>query len=355
MVQSWLLRVLLFPFSLLYGLGSYLYQLAWDRGLLKSVQFDLPIIAVGNLSVGGSGKTPHVEYLIRLLHPYLQVGILSRGYKRQTRGFRIVSARDNARTVGDESLQYKRKFPQVVVAVAEERALAIPQLLKSHPELQVILLDDAYQHRAVKPGLNILLTEYNRPWTRDWLLPVGRLREWPCASQRADIVIATKCPASLSPSDASFFEKELKLSPHQQLFFSTYRYGSPYYLFNPQQRISLQPHLHVVLLSAIANTDYLLQYLEAQVQSAITFTFADHHYFSNYDMGQLDRLFRVRTPKPHLIITTEKDAVRLELHRQFILEKQLPIFVLPVEVSFLFDQGAHFDARIKQFLLDFKV
>ncbi len=355
MVQSWLLRILLFPFSLLYGLGVYLRELAWETGILKSVQFDLPVISVGNLSVGGSGKTPHVEYLIRLLRPYLQVATLSRGYKRKTRGFRIIGGRDDALSAGDEPLQYKRKYPDVVVAVAEERALAIPQLLKHRPEIQVILLDDAYQHRAIRPGLNILLTEYDRPYTRDWLLPAGRLREWPSAAKRADIVIVTKCPDTMSREEAETLEKQLKLAPHQQLFFSKYRYGQPYYLFNPQQRIALQPSMHVLLISAIANTDYLLQYLESQVASVATFTFADHHYFSNYDMGQLDRLFRIRTPKPDLILTTEKDAMRLELHQQFLLEKKLPVFVLPVEVEFLFQDGNRFDERVKEFLLEFKV
>ncbi len=355
MVQSWLLRALLFPFSLLYGLGVHLRELAWKSGILKSVHFDLPIISVGNLSVGGSGKTPHVEYLIRLLRPYLHIAILSRGYKRKTRGFRTATLQDDALTVGDEPLQYKRKYPDVVVAVAEERALAIPQLLKSHPEVQVILLDDAYQHRAVKPGLNILLTEYDRPWTRDWLLPAGRLREWPSAAHRADVVIVTKCPNGLHPSEAQQFERALKLAAHQRLFFSKYRYGQPYHLFHHQQRLSLHKELHVLLISAIANTDYLLQYLESQVRSVATFTFADHHYFSNYDMGQLDRHFRLRTPPPDVILTTEKDAMRLELHRPFLLEKKLPIFVLPVEVEFLFEQGPSFDALIRQFLLDFKV
>jgi tetraacyldisaccharide 4'-kinase len=346
-----LLKILLFPFSLLYGFGAGIHDLLYRVGLLRGVRFDVPVISVGNLSVGGSGKTPHTEYLVRLLQDYINLGILSRGYKRKTSGFRFVQPADTAETVGDEPLQYKRKFPDVVVAVGESRALAIPQLLMSDMELHAVLLDDAYQHRAVLPGLNILLTEYSRPFTRDFLLPMGRLREWRSAYERADIIVLTKCPVRLGEAERAAWRKEIAPLPHQKLFFSYYKYGQAYFLFNPQLRLPLQREWNVLLLCAIANVDYLMEYAERQVQRVQLLEYPDHHNFTKYEISRLVSRYQQWDVTDKVIVTTEKDAVRLELHAAYLREKNIPILVLPVEVAF---HEAGFDEAVKQFLLDFR-
>lgn len=349
-----LLQLLLSPFSLLYGIGVILRDFLYQTGLLKGVVFNLPIISVGNLSVGGSGKTPHVEYLIRLLRDYLEIATLSRGYKRETKGFLIASSSHNATQIGDEPLQYKRKYPDVLVTVSESRTFAIPEILNHQPNTQVVLLDDAFQHRAIIPGLNILLTEYSYPFTRDYLLPAGRLREWRSAYHRADIIIVTKCPTNLDREEQVLFFREINPLPHQQLYFSYFTYNYPYYIFNPNYAIHLQPDMDVLLICAIARTSYLLQYLQEQVQSVVLLEFEDHHYFTKNDIASFKATFERMEGKKKLIITTEKDAMRLDLHRNYLITHQLPIFVLPVEVKFHFEEGEKFDEQIKSFLLNFR-
>ncbi len=354
MIQRALVRLLLAPFSLLYGLGVGLINLFYRQGLLKAITFDVPVISVGNLSVGGAGKTPHIEYLIRLLHEYVNLATLSRGYSRKTRGFLQVTHNMTAEEAGDEPLQFKRKFPDIMVTVAEDRAFAIPTIIGRRPDMQLILLDDAFQHRAVQPGLNILLTEYSRPFTRDWLLPSGRLREWRRAYYRADIIIVTKCPPDLTEEQARAMREEIKPQPHQQLFFSYYVYGNPYYIFDHRYRMQLRPEQNVLLISAIANTDYLMQYLEAHTAEVRAQEFADHHYFSRGDIGLLHQAFNNWDTEKKVILTTEKDAMRLELHREYLVAERLPIFALPVEVRFHFGEGERFEELIRQFLLNFK-
>lgn len=355
MIQQTLARILLMPFALLYGLGVSLRNAFYRMGLLKSLTFSVPVISVGNLSVGGAGKTPHIEYLIMSLRDHLHMATLSRGYRRKSRGFLEVLPRSNAEQSGDEPLQFKRKFPDLGVYVSEDRAFAIPRIMMRRPQTQLVLLDDAFQHRSVKPGLNILLTQYRRPFTRDFLLPAGRLREWRGAYERADVMIVSKCPNDLSREEAERLRVELNPLPHQTLYFSYYEYRAPYYAFNPRYRLNLEPDLEVLLISAIANTDYLLGYLESQVAEVHTLEFEDHHFFTAYDMGRLKENFGRIETRRKVILTTEKDATRLELHRGFLVEQRLPIFVLPVAVKFHFDEGARFDQQVRQFLLDFKV
>ena len=327
----------------------------YRAGLLKSMTFNVPVISVGNLSVGGAGKTPHIEYLIRLLREYINVATLSRGYSRKTRGFLMVQRRNNAEQVGDEPLQFKRKYPDISVAVAEDRAFAIPQLMMQKPETQLVLLDDAFQHRSVKPGVNILLSEYDRLFTKDYLLPAGRLREWRSAYERADIIIVSKCPTDLPASEKERLREEIKPLPHQKLFFSYYTYHAPYYLFNPRYRLQLDQEVEVILISAIARTEYLVDYLEQQTGPIRAMEFEDHHYFSKEDMSALNQQFQRLETRRKVIITTEKDAMRLELHRQFLIEQRLPIFVLPLEVQFHFDEAEEFNSLVRDYLLNFKV
>ena len=354
MIQAILFKIILAPISLLYGLGISLRDFFYRQNLLKSIEFDLPVISVGNLSVGGAGKTPHIEYLIRLLQDYLNIATLSRGYKRKTRGYIELHSSMTAEQGGDEPLQFKRKFPEVMTVVSENRAFAIPKILMSRPDIQLILLDDAFQHRSVKPGLNILLTEFSHPFTEDYLLPSGRLREWRSAYERADVIIVSKCPPYMEASEKKQFLDSIKPFPHQKLYFSYYDYDPLYYIFNMGYKTVIQPDWDVLLISAIARTDYLLDYLEPKVNSVKILEYEDHHLFDKHDLSVLKSSFEAIDSKKKIIITTEKDAMRLELHRTFIMESNLPVFALPVSVKFHFEDGEDFDEDVRDFLLNFK-
>jgi len=355
MIQFQLIRILLLPVSLLYGLVIWIRNLLYNQKVLKETRFDFPIISIGNLSVGGTGKTPHIEYLIRLLSPYIHVGTLSRGYKRKTIGYQKVETTGNALQYGDEPLQFKRKYPHVAVAVAENRVFGLPRLLMDAPQTQVVLLDDAFQHRSIKPALNILLTEYKRPYFSDFVLPSGRLREWPASSTRADMIIVTKCPPGMTTDQRDQFLIKLKPEPDQKVYFSTYDYGQPYYFVNENIKRDIGKKDTVVLMTAIADTDFLLEYIRGKTDEVYEEAHEDHHVFSNYDIAQIQKKFAEIDNPLKFILTTEKDAMRLEMHKKFIMEKNLPIFVLPVQVKFLFNESQPFDNDIKRFLLDYKI
>jgi len=350
-----LARILLRPFSAIYGLGLLFRNAFYDAGIVRSTSFNIPVISIGNLSVGGAGKTPHVEYLTQLLSQYYPIGILSRGYKRKSKGFRLVNAQDKVTLVGDEPLQFKRKFQNTVVAVSESRAIGIPMLLQKHPNVGTILLDDAFQHRSVTPEINVLVTEFDFPYTQDYLLPAGRLREYRSASERADIIIISKCPSEEDKVNTELIESEINLLNHQSIFYSYYDYQDPYYLLNPRYRVKVEKPYEIILLTAIASEDYLLKYLEPKVDKIISFRYEDHHYFTEHDMSQLNLTFAKIEAPNKFIVTTEKDATRLEMHKDFIIKNKLPIFVLPIEVKFLFDEGPKFDSLIKKYLLNFSV
>ncbi len=354
MSEDILIRILFFPLAILYGFGVGLRNLFYRLGILRSVRFDLPVISVGNLSVGGAGKSPHIEYLIRWLDQFIDVAVLSRGYGRNTSGYRPVTVIDTAEMVGDEPLQFKRKFPEVPICVSESRALGVPELVKRNPETQCVLLDDAFQHLAVTPGLNILLTEFAHPFTRDWLIPSGRLRESRYGYRRADIIVVTKCPPEMTPLQRQKMVLEIDPFPRQHIFFSRYRYANPYDLLRPDIRRPLDLDTDVLLLSGIANTDYLLQYLATAVKSAQTLEFEDHHFFKEDELNDMLRRFNRLPGRNKIILTTEKDAMRLELHRDFFWKNELPVFVLPVEVTFCDDDETGFQEEVKRVLLDFK-
>ena len=354
MNNNWIAKILLFPFSLIFASVISLRNIFYEAGLLKATSFNIPIINVGNLSLGGTGKTPHIEYLIRLLSPYIKIGTLSRGYKRKSKGFRMVNSQDDALAAGDEPLQFKTKFPQIPVAVSESRNIGIPLLVKYNPDLQCILLDDAFQHRSVVPGLNILLTEYNHLFVDDLLLPAGRLREPRSSYSRADIIIVTKCPENIPEEDQRITIEKIKPYPYQKLFFSKYNYGDPYYILDPNISIKLYPELSVHIVSAIANADYMIDYLDSSCSIESIIKFEDHHYFSRHEMEHFQKIYE-NNPKDNIIfLTTEKDAMRLLVYKDFILANNLPIFILPVSVDFMNDGSEDFDESIKHFLLNFK-
>lgn len=351
----WLLRIFLLPLAILYAAGVSIRLWLYKLNIYHRISFSFPVISVGNLAVGGTGKTPHVEYLAWQLKNYLQVGILSRGYKRSTVGFKVVEPNTPVREVGDEPLQYKLKFPDLAVAVAEQRALGIPLLLKYAPDTQIVILDDAFQHLGVKPAINILLTSFQNPYFQDFILPLGRLREFRQGYTRADIIVVTKCPENLSIMEQNEIITKIKPLPHQKVFFSYYKYYQPYNFLNSQHRIELSRTMHILLLSAIANTDYLADYLAEQVGEVENIAFEDHHYFSNHELAQIHNRFLQIPTAEKVIITTEKDAVRLTEHLDFVRSENLPIFVLPIEVEFITSPSDHtFLEVIQSKLLDIK-
>ena len=354
MLRWFIIRLLLLPFSLIYGLIVAIRNYFYDKGILSSTSFSLPVISVGNLSVGGSGKTPHIEYLINLLKDHIHIGTLSRGYKRKTSGYLEVFGHSLPKNTGDEPLQFKRKFPEIMVAVSENRDTGIISMVGDRPHLQTILLDDAFQHRAVKPHLNIMLTEYARPFFDDFFLPSGRLREWRSSYKRADVIIVTKCPDDLSPEKRKEFLEKIKPMDHQKVFFSKYEYSTPYYLFNPKYTFELREDFQILLLSAIANTDYLMNYLEPKVEQIVEMEYPDHYHFTPNDIGKLNTYFGRMHKKEKVIITTEKDAMRLNEHKDYLVKNKLPVFVLPVKVKFLGNDEALFNEHIQQFLVNFE-
>lgn len=354
MLRTWLIRILLMPFALLYGLGVLIRNSLYRFGLLKSVEFNIPVISVGNISIGGTGKTPHIEYLINLLKEHLQVATLSRGYGRKTKGYKVVSPANTADQVGDEPLQFKRKYPDIPVVVSESRTFGIIQMLQNFNSLQCILLDDAFQHLSVKPGLNILLTAFEKPFFRDFLLPVGRLREWPASYERADAIVVSKCPHDWTPEKRNKILDNLRPRPGQEVFFSRFKYGKPYSFYDPAHRIDLGEGRDIIVLSAIANTDYLTEYLERFGNDHHFMSFTDHHLFTVDEISQMSQLFANISNDQKFVLTTEKDAVRLEPHRRFLYEKRIPVFVLPVSVEFLDNDQPRFDLFVQNFLLEFR-
>lgn len=341
-------RILLYPLALIYGVIIWMRNKMYDSGFFSSVEFSVPVITVGNLSVGGTGKTPHIEYLVTLLQYQYRVATMSRGYKRRTQGFLLADENTNALRIGDEPMQYHMKFPELVVSVAEERMIGIPALLQKRPEVEVILLDDAYQHRSVKAGVNILITDYSRPYYKDRILPMGRLRESRGAAKRADIVIVSKCPAALSENEAAEMRNKIAPLPHQQVFFSSISYGQAYTLFN-REPVELK-NKHIVLVCCIARPEPLVQHLQSTAAGVHILSYPDHHYFYSKDLEEIKAAYDNWDVADKVIVTTEKDAARLHLHREKLAEMNLPIVVLPITISFLLGGQQAFDMAINRYV-----
>ena len=343
------------PLSWLYGLGVGLRNLLFETGVLKSRAYGVPVIAVGNITVGGTGKTPHVEYLVRLLKQRMKVAVLSRGYKRKSRGFVLATSETTMRELGDEAFQMKQKFKDVTVAVDKKRTHGIDTLMSS-PETSdtdVVLLDDAFQHRYVKPGVNILLVDYHRLIINDELLPAGRLREPLKAKDRADVVIVTKCPKTLSPMDFRVLTKQMDLYPYQQLYFTTIDYEplSPIFANDAQPTVSIDGQ-NVLLLSGIASPEKMRLDIEGAFSPAslTPMAFGDHHNFSKRDIRRINEAFAA-LPEPRLIVTTEKDAARLTGAEGLSDEARRRLYLLPIRISFMLDGDRQFDEYIKRYVL----
>ncbi len=344
-------RYLLLPISWIYGGIIWLRNKLYDKNILKSASFNFPVICVGNLATGGTGKTPMTEYLVRLLKNDYKIATLSRGYKRKTAGFAIADENTTALEIGDEPMQFHQKFPDVTIAVGEERVVAIPQLLHDRPETEVIILDDAFQHRQVKAGLNIILTDYSNLYTRDFILPAGDLRDVRSSSHRADIIIVTKCKADLSTIEKAATEKEIEPSANQSVYFTTIVYGKPYHLFT-KETIICTPDYEVLLVCGIANPAPLKKYLDEKVSSYEMLRYADHHIFDSNDLKEIKQQFAKLTSAKKIILTTEKDAVRLEKFASELAE--FPVYVIPIEHQFLFDAETPFKEQVKDFIKKFE-
>ena len=341
-------RLLLYPFALIYGAIVWLRNRLYDAGVSSSVEFSVPVISVGNLSVGGTGKTPHIEYLIRLLQYQFKVATMSRGYKRRTQGFILADETANALRIGDEPMQYYMKYPEVVVSVSEERMTGIPRLLQSAPDVDVILLDDAYQHRSVKPGLNILITDYQKPFYSDYILPYGRLREGRSAYKRADLIIVSKCPPAMSPEKAEQMKTSINPLAHQQVFFSGIDYDQPYDLFTKELVILREKN--VVLVCCIARPEPLVHYLRDMAKDVHVLSYPDHHYFLSKDMEEIKETYENWNIGNKVVVTTEKDATRLHLQHKKLRSWGVPIIVLPINVRILFNQDQQFNDTILKYV-----
>ena len=290
-----ILSILFIPISWLFGLVIWLRNLLYDDRIFRSTQVSVPTICVGNLALGGTGKTPMTEYLLRLLSPNYKVAVLSRGYGRKTRGFRLAGPTDTAYTIGDEPMQIHYHFPDIPVAVCADRVDGIKHLQRLFPDLQCVILDDAYQHRSLRCGYYVLLTPYDRLYVHDHIFPWGRLRDLPSQSIRANVVVVTKCPQKMQPIDRRIVSNSLRLASYQQLFYSSINYD----------KMSLSGRL--LLVTGIANPAPILEYVTVQNVETELLSFSDHHSFSSRDI----KLILKKSEAFDIVLTTEKDYMRL--------------------------------------------
>ena len=354
MFSNWFLksfRVLLLPFAILFWFAVAIRNWMYDKNILKSNSFGLPLICIGNLSVGGTGKSPMVEYLVLHLKNRFKVATLSRGYKRKTKGYALANDSTTAIDIGDEPMQFHVKFPDVPVAVGEERLDAIPQLLHDKPETQVVILDDAFQHRIIQAGLNILLTDYGNLFTRDFFLPTGDLRDQRNSYKRAQIIVVTKCKPGLSQEERKKITKEINPAAHQKIFFTAISYGSPYHITKHDFKF-VSEKTEVLLITGIANPRPLKKYLEDRVEVYYMMSYSDHHIFSMMDWKDIKKRFETVQAEKKIILTTEKDAMRLLKFKNEM--DGMPFYVLPIEHTFLFNQENEFNEEIIQFIQNFK-
>jgi tetraacyldisaccharide 4'-kinase len=338
---------LLLPFSLIYGFVVIIRNWLYDAGVFKSREFNLPVISVGNLDIGGAGKSPMTEYLVRLFKDHYKLATLSRGYGRETEGYQIAEAGATANEVGDEPAQFKNKFPEVTVAVCERRVEGITRLQAGH---QLIILDDAFQHRAVKPGFTILLFDYSRIKEPRLLLPAGNLREPFSGRWRADVLVISKCPAALTVGEQTKIAEHMEPLPWQSLFFTAITYQPLQDMEGLKADVKLDAGTTVFLLTGIANPRPLVQHLKNYASQVIHHNYPDHHRFSLKNITKLADEFSACTAQKKVIITTEKDAQRLVEHQLISVVKTLPVLVLPIGVQFLNNNERQFGQLVTQYV-----
>lgn len=344
------MKLLLYPLMYIYEIVVRFRNFLFDKGIMKSSEFDFPVIVVGNLRVGGTGKTPHVDYLIQLLSKEFNVGSLSRGYGRKTSGFREVNLLNKSYETGDESLQLKLKYPDIPVFVGENRVEAITQILFEHSELHCLILDDAFQHRALKAGVTILLSEYKKLFLDDKLLPLGRLREPIEGANRADIIIITKCPKYLRSIDQQAVIERINPRADIPVFFSFFKNGRLYPLAGHENVAYPSLVEEVLLVCGIANPKPLIDHLDENYEEISTLLFKDHHVYTKNDLHKIMQKFNSISCKNKIIITTEKDATRFKDVGDVPGWSKLPIYVSPIEVEFIGDDGKYFNEKIKNYV-----
>jgi tetraacyldisaccharide 4'-kinase len=328
-------RILLWLFSQLYGATVTVRNSLYDCGILRSHSFDLPVICIGNITVGGTGKTPHVIWLADRLSSVVQVAVLSRGYLRKSRGFREVIPGDTTTDAGDEPLLMARRLPRVRVFVDRDRVHGIRKIMAEEPPPGAVILDDGYQHRAVKAGMNILLTDWNRLMTRDRLLPLGRLRESLKGMRRADIIIVTKVPPEATAAEMDTVKREMKAGVRQSIYFTTLAYGNPVPLFPETPPQTVTPDSSVLMVTGIANPAPMASYLSTLCTRVIPLSFPDHHSYTESDIVKIKSAFDAMEGERKIVITTAKDAVRLKEIANIAVHLAEVTHVLPVNVQFI--------------------
>jgi len=345
-----LFSIILYPFSLLYGLIAFIRNNLYDFKILKSYSFNLPLICIGNLSYGGTGKTPHVEYLIRLLSSHINPATLSRGYKRKSKGFVLAGKDSLSSEIGDEPRQLKNKFPKVTVAVCGNRYLGVKGILENNTGINCIILDDAFQHRSLKSGLNILLTDYNKLYCRDYVLPSGTLREFRCGAKRADIIVVTKCPKSIANEEKREIVSEIKSEKYQRVFFSFIEYGSLTPMNDTVFDGDISSVESVLLFTGVANAKPLEQYLKSKVDSLHSIRFDDHRQYSVQDLTKIRESFNNIATRNKILVTTEKDAMRVETFKRKAILLDLPLFFIPIQVDFFQSDKEMFNKLILDYV-----
>lgn len=348
-------RILLAPFALLYGTVVKLRNLLFDYRILKSVSVEKPTICVGNLTVGGTGKTPHVEYLVTSLSKYYRIATLSRGYKRKSKGFRYVQTHSTSAEVGDEPLQLKLKFPEIVVAVDGNRVRGANRILNDHPEINLILLDDAFQHRSIKSGYSILLVDYNNLINNDYFLPLGRLRDSFREKRRAECIFVTKCPSSINIETKEKIIRDFSLLPTQSVFFTRFEYGNPIPVFKETTNsIALTKDTIILAFAGIANPNPFFKYLDQVCILKHNLAFPDHHAYSVKKIRAIFEKYKSIESDSKAIITTEKDAVRVKNLEELDESIKKVLFYIPVEVVFIDKSGADFNQNIETYVRENK-
>ncbi|GAB1450659.1 tetraacyldisaccharide 4'-kinase [Draconibacterium sp.] len=348
-------NLFLYPLSWIYGFVVYLRNQMYDLGIFRSTEFEVPVISVGNITVGGTGKTPQVEYLVNLLHDKYEVATLSRGYKRKTKGFRIVETISTVAEVGDEPLQIKNRYPNITVAVGEKRVQGVERLLdpenKSIPD--VVILDDAFQHRKITAGINMLLIDYNRQLKDDALLPVGRLREGVAQMRRANVIVFTKCPNEVTPIMRRILQKDVRLKPYQNLFFTTLDHGNIEPVFSaPKLNSSFytEKATAILVVTGIASPKLVYAHLKQFAKKIEIRSFSDHHYFTDAEINAILQKFDALESDKKIIVTTEKDSMRIKDMANLPEEFKSNLYYLPVKVKFLDDGENEFNKKILNYV-----
>ncbi|MEA3317629.1 MAG: tetraacyldisaccharide 4'-kinase [Bacteroidota bacterium] len=348
-----ILSPLLFIVSLIYGITIYIRNFLFDKNILKSQEFSIPVISVGNITVGGTGKTPHIEYLINLLKDEFYLATLSRGYKRKTKGYILANNTSSAKEIGDEPRQIKQKYKNdITVAVDANRIRGIENILQDKPNTNAVLLDDAFQHRKIKPNISILLIDYSRQLKNDFLLPLGNLREQAIERYRANIIIITKCPHDIEPIKKRIIKKHIKPYPFQKLFFTGFSYGEFIPVFNNiTEKITneniLNKKISILIVTGIANPKPLVNYVKENITTNINvLKFPDHHDFDSKDINKIKNIFNKIQSNNKIILTTEKDAMRLQNFSNIADVLKQNLYYLPIKVIFLDDNKQDFNKQI---------